>query len=167
MRVKWRKLENYPGFEISTSGQVRNADGKIIKQFEGRKGYLRVHMSGGLNGAPKMPSVHSLVLTTFSGPRPTSFVGAHLDGNVKNNHLLNLKWCSVQENALHAWLFGKFVGVQAPASRLTDEIVRELRRRRKDFLTITDLAKHYGYSRTMVSKVLLGKTWAHVDEEAS
>lgn len=43
--------------------------------------------------------VHRLVLETFVGPMPQGLQVRHLDGDPKNNHLVNLAYGSAKENA--------------------------------------------------------------------
>lgn len=43
--------------------------------------------------------VHRLVLMAFVGPCPEGMVTCHNDGDPANNHLTNLRWDTVSENA--------------------------------------------------------------------
>lgn len=52
-------------------------------------------------------------------------------------------------------------GTDLPQSRLTDDIVREIRRNREG-LTLKQLAKRYGVHHRTVEKVHYYETWRHV-----
>lgn len=167
MSETWLRLKNYSHYEVSSLGRVRNLKtGKFIKQFAGRKGYLRVALKT-INSSPKMPTTHSLVLETFFGPRPAGYHGAHLDGNNQNNHLTNLKWVTPKENTLHSRIHGTMVlGERAPFAKLTEKDVRNIRREFKiisgDKSNAVVLAKKYNVDRTTIRRVISGKTWSHV-----
>lgn len=50
-----------------------------------------------------------------------------------------------------------------PHSKLTEEGVRAIRRAYENGTSITVLAKQYGVDKTNISKIVLRKTWRHVD----
>jgi len=52
------------------------------------------------NGERHHRFVHRLVLESFVGPPPDGMVGLHRDDNPHNNHVSNLYWGTMRENAL-------------------------------------------------------------------
>jgi len=95
----FKTIEGFPAYEISNYGIVRSwvmAGGfrrehpKRLKLVEMVGKYLRISL---YNGDKKVSVlVHSLVLTTFIGPRPKGFQACHNDGNPQNNYVGNLRW---------------------------------------------------------------------------
>jgi HNH endonuclease len=55
-------------------------------------------------------------------------------------------------------------GEDRPQAKLTEEIVRDMRRRRQNGESFRSLAIRYGVAINCAVSATLGKTWAHVDE---
>lgn len=124
-----------PGFEefyeVSNLGRVRVLDrwvnagrggrrfnpGRILKQGLVGSGYLSVAFNvAGRKKANRL--VHSLVLETFVGPRPTGMVACHVDSDRFNNRLDNLRWDTYASNYRDAMELGRrsfSAGVKKPA----------------------------------------------------
>jgi len=93
----YRTVEEFPDYEVSSSGQVRNKKTlKILSQSLSSKGYYQVNIGG------KSRRVHRLVAIAFvSNPDDLETVN-HKDGNKLNNSSLNLEWLSRGDNIKHA-----------------------------------------------------------------
>ena len=153
----WLGVDGFPVYEVSDRGRVRNKEtGHILKPFNGRKGYLRVSLN------QKMLQIHRLVLAAFVGPCPEKFVGAHIDGDKRNNTVENLKWASHKENESHKRQHGTaLLGEKCPSAKLTEDIVRKIRLEHRPG-TNPVLAKKYGVGITTIRHIIIGKTWTHV-----
>lgn len=94
---EWKIYPEFPTYEVSTYGQIRNKKrGNIIKQREDKDGYLVVNLS--FEGKKYHRRVNRLVATTFI-PNPDNLeVADHIDRNRKNNHISNLRWVSITQN---------------------------------------------------------------------
>lgn len=91
----FRKIKDFPQYEINTKGQIRNSNKHILKP-EIRTGYCRVHLCK--NGKAKWYSVHKLVAQTFI-PNPLHLPEVnHKDENKLNNNVNNLEWCDSKYN---------------------------------------------------------------------
>lgn len=77
----------------------------LTTKYNSRDKYGRVNLFDGVKFHTK--TVHSVILATFVGPRPTSAVIRHLDGNARNNRIDNLKYGSQSENALDTVAHGR------------------------------------------------------------
>lgn len=95
----WRDVRNYPGYEVSNLGHVRNKrTRRVLKtSLNRRDGYCRVGIGG------KHQYVHRLVADTFFDGDHEGLDVNHIDGNKRNNALPNLEWCTRQENIRHAF----------------------------------------------------------------
>jgi hypothetical protein len=84
------------GYKISNYARVRNHKGRITEgHLHPASGYLWVSI------APKQYLLHRLVAKVFI-PNPENKEQVnHIDGNKQNANLLNLEWCTNQENQLH------------------------------------------------------------------
>lgn len=95
MADEWLPVSGYEGrYEVSDRGQVRNAQGLILKLFV-HKGYPTVCLAPG----HKQKTVHSLVARAFlSEPEPGQCQVRHLNGQRADNRPENLAWGTNQEN---------------------------------------------------------------------
>ena len=115
---QWKDIRGYEGkYQVSSLGRVRSLDrtitraasrvrgpynaklkGKILSLVHGTGGYLLVPL-----GKDSLSNrVHRLVAEAFiPNPEGKPFVN-HIDGDVTNNEISNLEWCTNQENQLHA-----------------------------------------------------------------
>lgn len=98
--MKWYKIPNFPGYEITRCGKLRNS--KTTREFTFNKTgkYLRACLKQ--SGKLRTMTLHSLLLETFVGPRPDGHVSCHIDDNPRNNSLTNLMWGTPEENRRQA-----------------------------------------------------------------
>ena len=100
---KWVVCKDYPAYEVSNYGQVRNI--KSQKILSGKLmvsgGYYQVHLRSGVqskNG--KYITIHRLVAQAFcenDNPEKKYMVD-HIDRNKTNNYYKNLRWVTPSEN---------------------------------------------------------------------
>lgn len=167
-KEEWRQIGDWP-YEASTLGRIRRKDagggyqaGHVLSQARSDQaaGYLRVTIRR---------FVHSLVAQAFLGPPPEGpeeYVVNHRDGDKSNNRPDNLEWATRSENQLHALDTGlsRGRGETHPRAKLTDEQVREIRRRYTGgWGEQTQLAKEYGVSQMLISQIVRGDIWSHLD----
>lgn len=95
---RYKQIDEFPGYEVSNLGNVRNRKtGRILKPRLNKKdGYGRVALNG------KDRYVHRLVAGTFMDGDHDGFEVNHIDGNKWNNNLANLEWCNRKDNLGHA-----------------------------------------------------------------
>lgn len=87
----WKLIPEYPNYEVSNFGNVRNKEGKILYKEPNKKGYLRVKLSK--EGKQKKIRIHRLVGQAFI-PNPDNLPQInHKDFNKQNNRADNLEWC--------------------------------------------------------------------------
>jgi hypothetical protein len=103
-----KNIPAYKNYSINENGEVWSHNWNRLKnQFVFRNGYKAVSLSK--DGKQKNYTIHSLVLLTFLGDRPSpKYQAMHLDGDKKNNSLSNLKWGTVRENHLDKKNHGTF-----------------------------------------------------------
>ncbi len=170
----WKKIHNYPGYEVSNLGRVRsfrrlgaarNLHGFKLEPHFLRQNNNKYKMVVLCNDQGKAPFlVHRLVLTAFVGdPEPGKQCG-HRNGIRYDNRLENLAWITCSENQndrkLHGTLpFGESHGM----SKLDDNKVREIFRLRASKMTHEQIGQSIGVGQSTICKVLNRKYWKHVD----
>lgn len=97
MEEIWKNIENYPNYQISNYGTVKNLHNKCLKPYKDIWGYLRVTLSN--NGKVKHYKIHRLVAEAFI-PNPNNLPQInHKDENRLNNCVDNLEWCTAKYNS--------------------------------------------------------------------
>lgn len=111
-----KPINGYDGYFISEIGEVysiRPQDGSFdkgrirglmykIAYREDKDGYYDVYITAN-DGIRRHKRVHRLVAEAFIPNYNNYPVVNHEDGNVKNNTVDNLSWCTISENTLHAY----------------------------------------------------------------
>lgn len=104
----WRPIPGYDGYEASNLGRVRSyrlRSGRraetpsLMNQRLGLQGYFDVSPVKRTGIHPPPVHVHVLVLRAFRGLRPPGQCARHLNGNPRDNRLVNLRWGTYKQNS--------------------------------------------------------------------
>lgn len=103
----YKTIEEFPKYEISTTGDVRNKEtGRILKPRLDKDGYLRISLKDE-NGKLKTRFIHRLVAITYI-PNPLNKPQVnHKDFNRQNPSVENLEWVTAKENKEWSWLYNR------------------------------------------------------------
>ena len=164
-------------WQVSNLGRVRNKHNLYIRKLvQNPSGYLYVcHSQTGKNYL-----VSRLVAQSFLGKSDLQV--NHKDGNKQNNCLENLEFVTASGNALHRFyvlgknnlkpMFGNenpmrkhgspFIGSKHPKSKLTEENVRDIRKRINDGIDGKETQKLYNISPQLFYSIKKNKIWTHV-----
>jgi hypothetical protein len=173
---KWRPVVGFAGaYAVSNLGRVKSlerqvrsgracgGDGwrtvpeKLLKPILWGP-YWAVHLSQ--QGIVRRRRIHELVLTAFVGQRPKGKRCRHLDGDLNNNALTNLRWGTHQENEADKALHGTTANGQRNGnSKLTEDQVRQILHSPK---IQSEVAKQFGISQAWVSKLRRREVWRHI-----
>src|SRR3990167_9270260 len=160
---QWRQVRDLD-YEVSSQGRVRRRSkpDAILKLC----GYIHVRLVD--HGKKITPSVHRLVAEAFLGAAPSVQPNVnHKDGNHGNNCVENLEWLDARANQLHA-ITNHLYGGRGEAhgrAKLTEKQVHEIRRRYTGrYGEQTKLAREYGVSQMLISKIARGDIWTHLDD---
>lgn len=163
----WKRIDEFTDYEVSDDGRVRFVGG-IRKFGHGTRyappaerkpqphpgGYLQVRLNR------RNRYVHRLVALAFLAPKDGCDFVNHKDGDKTNNRVENLEWTTVQGNLIHkVRVLGKGQGITHSKAILTESQVREIRIHAG---LHREVARKYGVSRTTVSLIKSGKSWAHL-----
>ena len=87
-RERWKSVNGYANYEISSCGRVRNATTeRMLKPSD--NGYQVINLRK--NGKPKTHYIHRLVAEAFVDNPAEKRCVDHIDGNRKNNNCENLR----------------------------------------------------------------------------
>lgn len=96
MEEVWEDIPGYLGFYASNLGGIKNGLTGKIRKFSLSHGYHVVNLDNIRN-----QFVHRLIALTFL-PNPENKPQVdHIDGNPLNNNLNNLRWATVEEQAVN------------------------------------------------------------------
>ena len=174
----WKAVVGYEGFyEVSNQGRVRSLDREVAhwrggtRWMKGRvralvkmqaRGYLGVHLSR--EGYSKMHAVHKLVAEAFLGPCPEGMEVAHNDGDPRNPRLENLRYATRSDNNRDKVKHGTHQkGIRNPASKLTEEDVREIRAALADGQSKMSQARRFNVSHKTIRNIANNLIWGHVE----
>lgn len=161
--MEFKVVKNFPMYEISKEGVIRNKITKKIKsQYVGSTGYYMCTLTKDKRSRPQR--VHRLLAELFI-PNPDNelFVN-HIDGNKLNNSISNLEWCSHSHNMKHAFRIELVnnTGEKNGMSKLNEEDVKEIKKLLSEKVSQYKIAKLFNVSRSAILKINLNKTWNHV-----
>jgi hypothetical protein len=172
---EWRSVPGYEGlYEVSNLGRLRRASasrmapaGYILKQPLTWDGYPKCALWK--RQRCWHTKTHRVVALAFLGspPFPNAHV-AHYDGDKTNNRLPNLRWATCAENEADKRRHGRTRAAQ-PGERhhmakLTDELVRAMRRAAAGGRSFTAVADEFGVPRVTAYSAIVGNTWQTVTD---
>jgi len=167
----WKPVVGFePFYDISNQGRVRSkhtigrpAKDGILAQSANRKGYLRVHLSGGNKRFSIV--VHRIVLEAFVGPQPSVIHETNHKNGIKNdNRAENLEWLTPIENNAHAVALGLWhphIGEAHGRAKLKASDIPIIRAcEGKE--TSGQVAKRYGVTSTAIYTIWKRINWKHI-----
>lgn len=162
-------LRNYPNYKIYEDGTIECCSTKkcIMKPGVTTDGYDQVNVLSLVanNGYRHSIKVHRLVAMAFL-PNPMGLKEVnHKDGNKKNNHYLNLEWCTRGQNIKHAYDLGLRTsdGARNASSKIKEEDVIRIRMLYSSgSYTQKQLGGLYGLTQAHIGYIVNRKNWAHI-----
>jgi hypothetical protein len=157
---QWRAIVGYEGvYEVSNLGEVKslprkisNGNGfyisseKLLKRSKSTTGYLKVELSD--NAKKKSLKVHRLVAMCFI-PNPLNKPNVnHIDGNILNNEVKNLNWCTQAENVRHS----NALGLRKKKLNITEEI--ELIKLYLSKVSAVEISTKFNISKGLIHVIL-------------
>lgn len=169
----FRVITGFPRYAINEFGTVLSickttktatlawSEARERTPARNRDGYYQVMLRHA--GHVRNILVHVLVLEVFIGPRPEGMQCRHIDGNPANNHVSNLAWGTGHENNSDQVRHGtRIQGATHPMSKLTEDDVLEIRRRRANGESLMSLAREFHLTKTTVCEIAKRRTWKHI-----
>lgn len=157
----WAICPDLPEYEASNLGRVRfRRTGNIRKLKTSKTGYKLLSVSNGRGSSENKP-VSRLVCRAFNGPPPAENMDCdHINRVRDDNRPENLRWLTRAENLKEREVKR---GTCHHASKLTPELVRQIRASKHYRGFDGDFARRHGVSREAVRDARNGKLWRHVE----
>lgn len=152
---KWAEIPGYSGYEASTHGNVRSANGALSTGQNPRCDREQVTLWN--QGEPRTWFIHALVLMAWRGLPSEGQEARHRNGDKGDNRLANLLWGTRSENQQDKVRHGAIGGPQ----KLTREQTVEIRHARAKGATQQSVADRFGVSRSLVSMIESGDVWGN------
>lgn len=109
MEEIWKKIKDYPDYEISNKGRIRsvsrviqrnghscNIRGKVLAATNRKGWYKSIALSN--SEGKRTQKIHRLVYESFVGSIEKGYEIHHIDGDKQNNIFTNLKMVSTSEH---------------------------------------------------------------------
>jgi len=125
----WKQITNYPNYEISNLGNVRNKKGNILA-LDITRGHYYIKLYKDSKGKTKY--IHQLLAEAFIPNLENLSLIDHIDRNPLNNSLDNLRWADKSINSLNRVSkphTSKFRGVSWDKSRNKFQVKIELNKK--------------------------------------
>ena len=167
---EWRKIPGFGTYEVSEDGAVRRA----VPTKQGRHvgAYMKFTVDGhgyptatviGDDGKAHRLRVHVAVLLAFFGPRPDGHDASHLNGVKTENNIENLRWEPRRDNIMRKLEHGTMIrGSAHKCSKLQESDIPKIRKALCDGRKPAHIGAEFGVSRTVISNIRHGHSWAHV-----
>ena len=165
-KVVYSNIEFTQNYMITEDGRVFNATRKkFLKEHYDKDGYIDYTLYT-TKGRKHFRASRILMSTYCPVDNYENLVVNHLDGNVKNNTLDNLEWCTIRENTMHAYKNGLAHGRKGSKnsqSKLTEQDVLYIRDmvNKKEYTNLA-ISKMYNVSTATISMIVNKKIWKHI-----
>lgn len=156
-REIWKQPEDFPKYEISNLGRVRNAATKFIySTYKSDRGYQRIALYYA-RGKRKIWQVHRLVMLAFVGKPEKNQVINHKNGVKTDNRLANLEYVTQKENIAHSiHVLKTFTGRPPILNRLQVRIIKRLI---KDEIKVKQIANYFQLPVGTITSIKYGQCW--------
>jgi hypothetical protein len=170
--IEYRKIEGFPGYRVGSDGSVqsrlcpghpnRTAPWHTLKMSVSTSGYKSLTVYYRRDGIlfKLRRYLHAMVCEAFHGPCPPGMQCRHLNGDRMDNRPGNLAWGTRMENAADRERHGHTPkGSLVGSSKLTEDVVLEMRRLSAQGMSFCELSRKFGISRPTATKAVKGFTW--------
>lgn len=170
----WTDILDFPGYQISSLGQVRSLDrvvirsdgrpshlkGRMLRPGKNQDGYLLVVLSSARRRWTRL--VHDLVAAAFLGERPPDHEVHHRNSKRTDNRLCNLAY---RPGSQH--IRDHFTGEDNPAAKLTNDRVAEIKSLLQQGVQGKMIARMFGVHPAIITRIKHNRAWSHVKAPAA
>lgn len=150
--VMWAAIPDYPAYQCSNDGRIRNTETKKLRKLQEKMGYhyCALHKPGSKS---KNFRVHRLVALLFvRNKKPDKYtIVNHKDGNKLNNKSENLEWTTISGNNLHAANNSLTSVTKRRVAQYVGEYLFE------EYESLSDASKATGFNMSRIVEVCKGQ----------
>lgn len=170
--IEWKPIKDFDGYFINELGEVKSTrtykgtQERILKPSKNPQGYLTYNLMKDKKVYSR--TLHRLLIETFKPNTNGLPCINHIDGNILNNSLDNLEWCTYGHNEKEAYRLG------LKQSRIKPKKVIQLSKDYKIenvFDSLQQIEKTLGFSSGNIGQVCnkkrksaYGYIWRYADE---
>lgn len=92
MNIEWKDIKGFEGYQVSSHGEIRNKEGKILSPYQNKKGYLKIGLFK--DGKLHKKRVNRLVAESFINNPYNLPMVLYKSGDKHDNSVINLEWGS-------------------------------------------------------------------------
>lgn len=153
---EWVSVEGAVGeVYISNKGRLKR-NGLIAKWNTNGGGYWTVNYKK-IGGGSALRYVHRLVAFHFlDNPDNLKYVN-HKDSDKNNNCVENLEWVTAKQNTQHGIKNGAINKKGRPWTKHSDETIREMYLKHLSGMSLSQIERDFGVSRTTLASIISGK----------
>ena len=160
-----REVPNFPKYYATSCGRVISDKRGRLKFINGKidkDGYR--HLILKRDGKNHHVRLHRIIAKAFLGdPECESFVVAHKDGDLTDNDISNLKYCTQEENIQDKRKHGThLIGSQVHNAKINEDIAAEIKRALLKGTIARLIAEDFGVSKHTVYNIKYENCWGHV-----
>lgn len=176
----WKSVVGWEGlYVVSNIGNVMSLDrksyhkklkkeislkGKKLKPSFESGGYAQVVLCK--DGKCVTKKIHRIVAITFLDNSKNLPAVNHINGDIKDNRIENLEWCTLKYNSEHSYrVLGRIPinGQFHSKAKLTETQVIEIRNKYIPYkYSFKKLGDEYGVDASTISLIIYGKNWKYL-----
>ena len=170
----WKDIKDYEGlYQVSNLGRIKSigreviySNGRVVKYeskiLKTNNKYQRPTTLLTKDKKTTTKNIHELVAQAFIGERPEGYHICHIDGDITNNELSNLRYDTVSENQIDIYRHGRKNG------KLSLEQVLEVRKLyATGKYTHRGLSKEYQISPRQIGNIVTRKSYAWLNDDGT
>lgn len=160
-----KEVPNFPMYYATECGRVISRHRGRLKFINGKldkDGYVQLILRKEKINYYKR--LHRVIAETFIPNNNSDYVVAHIDGDISNNCVVNLKYCTQKENIYDKFTHGTMlIGEKNHNSKINKQIAIEVKTMLNNGISPATISKELDVSKSIVESIKYGKTWNHVE----
>ena len=161
---RWAPVPGFDNYAASDAGYLVNlVTGNKLDPNPSKDGYVKITLYS-TDKRKWTKRLSRVIAESFLGPPPGPLYEAdHVNSITSDNRACNLMWVTKKENLKKRDLSEIAKGEDQGHAVLTEEMVKEIRNKYETTnITQAALGLEFGVHQTVISDLLLRKTWKHI-----